>query len=129
METRALLFCLGTREKTEREKDSRRLDLDCRTAPTRDGHHGRIRTRIGAFKYFTESLRSLFSYGSGLMAISFLRRPQSSICCRDVFCLRCCVTLFWPDGPCIKSGPIRTRPRVRARHQAPLVILLGINKD
>ena len=33
-----------------------RLDSDCRKAPTYDGHHGRIRTRIGTFKYFVESL-------------------------------------------------------------------------
>ena len=56
METRALLFWLGTRERTETEKDSRRLDSDSRTAPTCDGHHGRIRTQIVVFKYFMESL-------------------------------------------------------------------------
>ena len=56
METRALLFWLGTRERTEWEKDSRRLDSDSRIAPTCDGHHSRVRTQIGAFKYFMESL-------------------------------------------------------------------------
>ena len=32
------------------------------------------------------------------------------------FCQRCCVALFCPDGPSIKSGPIRTCPRVGAWH-------------
>ena len=50
------MFWLGTRERTEREKDSRRLDSDSRTAPTCDVHHGCIWTQIGAFKYFMESL-------------------------------------------------------------------------
>src|SRR5581483_5027317 len=31
------------------------------------------------------------------------------------FWLRCCVTLFWANGPCIKLGPLGTRPRVRER--------------
>ena len=56
MEMRALLFWLGTREGTEREEDSRRLDSDSRILPTCDGRHDRIRTQIGAFKYFMESL-------------------------------------------------------------------------
>jgi hypothetical protein len=30
------------------------LDSDCRKAPSCDGRHGRIRSRIGAFKYFLE---------------------------------------------------------------------------
>jgi hypothetical protein len=29
-----------------------------------------------------------------------------------LFCQRCCVTLFWADGPCIKLGSLGTRPRV-----------------
>jgi hypothetical protein len=37
-----------------KEKDSRRLDSDCRKAPCCDGRHGRTRSRIGAFKYFLE---------------------------------------------------------------------------
>jgi hypothetical protein len=35
-------------------KDSRRLDSDCRKAPSCDRRHGRIRSRIGAFNYFLE---------------------------------------------------------------------------
>src|SRR6187551_3747267 len=61
METHALLFCLGIMERIENEKDSRGLDSDCRKTSTCDGRYGRIRTRIGAFKYFTESLSSLLS--------------------------------------------------------------------
>ena len=34
METPAHLFCLGTMQKTEKNKDSRRLNLDCRRAPS-----------------------------------------------------------------------------------------------
>jgi hypothetical protein len=56
METRALLFCLGTREKTEREKDLNMLDSDCRRTPTCDGHHGHMRAQIGMFKHNMESL-------------------------------------------------------------------------
>ena len=86
METRALLFCLGIKERIEKEKDSRGLDSDCRKASTYDGRHGRIRTQIGEFKYFKESLSSLLSNGSDLMSISVRSRPQSSIVYRDVFC-------------------------------------------
>jgi hypothetical protein len=50
------IFCLGTKETTERETDSRWLDSDYRTAQTCDCHHSRIWTWIGAFKYFMESL-------------------------------------------------------------------------
>jgi hypothetical protein len=32
---------------------------------------------------------------------------------------RCCVTLFLPNGPCIKLSPIQTRPRVGIRPQHP----------
>ena len=67
METHAFLFCLGIKERTEKEKDSRGLDSDCRKASTYDGRHGRIRTQIGEFKYFKESLSSLLSNGSDLM--------------------------------------------------------------
>ena len=31
-----------------------RADSDCRQVPTSDGRHGRIRSRIGAFKYSLE---------------------------------------------------------------------------
>jgi hypothetical protein len=62
METRALLFCLGTREKIEREKDLNMLDSDCRIIPTCDGHHGHMRARIGMFKHNMESLSSLLSF-------------------------------------------------------------------
>jgi hypothetical protein len=50
------LFCLGTREKTEREKDLNMLDSDCRRTPTCDGHHDHMRARIGMFKHNMESL-------------------------------------------------------------------------
>jgi hypothetical protein len=32
---------------------------------------------------------------------------------------RCCVTLFWPNGLCIKLSPVQTRPRVGTRPQHP----------
>ena len=32
---------------------------------------------------------------------------------------RCCVALVWSNGPCIKSGPLGTRPRVGTRPQHP----------
>ena len=120
METRALLFCLGIKERIEKEKDSRGLDSDCRKASTCDGHHGRIRTRIGPFKYFVESLLSLLSNGSDLTSISIRSQPQSSILYRDIFCPRCCIILFWPNGSCIKLRPLWTRLRVGARPPAPL---------
>jgi hypothetical protein len=75
METRALLFFLGTREKTERKKDLNMLDSDCRRTPTCDGHHGHMQARIGMFKHYMESLSSLLSYGSGIIVISVLRSP------------------------------------------------------
>jgi hypothetical protein len=49
------LVLLGIKEKTEREKDSRRLDSDCSTPPTCDGCHGYIRTRIGVILDLLES--------------------------------------------------------------------------
>jgi hypothetical protein len=73
METRALLFCLGTREKTEREKDMNMLDSDYRRTPTCDGHHGHMRAQIGMFKHNMEILSRLLSYGSGIIVISVLR--------------------------------------------------------
>ena len=84
-------------------------------ASTCDGRHGRIRTRIGPFKYFVESLSSLLSNGSNLTSISVRSQPQSSILYRDVFCPRCCVILFWPNGSCIKLSPLWMHPRVGAR--------------
>ena len=54
---------------------------------------------------------------------------NDQITTESFFYQRCCIALFCPNGPSIKSGPIRTSPRVGARHQDPLVILLGINKD
>ena len=119
METRALLFCLGNKERTEKEKDSRGLDSDCRKVSICDGRHGRIWTRIGAFKYFMEILSSLLSNGSDLTSISIRSRPHSSIVYRDVFCPRCCVIVFWPNGPCIKLSPLWMHPRVGARPQHP----------
>jgi hypothetical protein len=113
------LILLGAKETTERETDSRRLDSDCRTAPICDGHHGHMRTRVRAFQHFMESLWSRFSNGSGLMSISASSRPQSSIYCRHLFCSHCCVVLFWPNEPCIKSGPIGMPPRVGAQPQHP----------
>jgi hypothetical protein len=73
METRALLFCLGTREKNEREKDLNMLDSDCRSTPTCDGHHSHMRARIGMFKHNMENISSLVSNGSGIIVISILR--------------------------------------------------------
>jgi hypothetical protein len=75
METRALLFCLGTSEKTEMEKDLNMLDSDCRRTPTCDGHHGHMRARIGMFKHNMERLSSLLSYGSRIIVIFVLRSP------------------------------------------------------
>ena len=119
METRALLFCIGIKERTEKEKDSRGLDSDCRKASTCDGRHDRIRTQIGAFKYFMKILSSLLSNGSDLTSISFRSRPQSSIVNQDVFCPQCCVIVFWPNGLCIKLSPLWTCPRIGARPQHP----------
>ena len=65
-----------------------RLDSDCRKASTCDGCHGCIRTRIGPFKYFMESLSSLLFNRSDLTSASIRSRPQSSILCRHVFCPR-----------------------------------------
>jgi hypothetical protein len=69
------LFCLGTREKTEREKDLNMLDSDYRRTPTCDGHHSHMRPRIGMFKHNMESLSSVLSYGSRIIVISVLRPP------------------------------------------------------
>jgi hypothetical protein len=75
MEMHALLFCLGTREKTEREKDLNMLDSDCIRTPTCDGHHGHMRAQIRMFKHYMESLTNLLSYESGIIVISVLRPP------------------------------------------------------
>jgi hypothetical protein len=75
METYALLFCLETREKIEREKDLNMLDSDSRRTPTCDGHHGHMQAQIGMFKNYIESLSSLLSYGSRIIVISVLRLP------------------------------------------------------
>jgi hypothetical protein len=55
-----ILIFLRTKETTERETDSQRLDSCCRTTQTCDGHHARIWTRIGAFKYFMEIYEVFF---------------------------------------------------------------------
>jgi hypothetical protein len=39
IETCALLFFLGTKERAEREKDSHKLNLDCSTTPTSNRRH------------------------------------------------------------------------------------------
>jgi hypothetical protein len=75
MEACALLFCLGTREKTKREKDLNMLDSDYRRTRTCDGHHSHMRARIGMFKHYMEILSSILSYGSRIIAISILRLP------------------------------------------------------
>jgi hypothetical protein len=58
MKTRALLFCLETREKTKREKDLSRLDSDCRRTPTCDGHHDHMQAPFWKTKYHMEILSS-----------------------------------------------------------------------
>jgi hypothetical protein len=126
METHALLFCLGTREKTERQKDLNRLDLDCRRTPTCDGHHGHIQAPIWVIKYYMESLSSLLSYGSRIVVISSLRPSQSSFPYRYlscIFCPWCCVTPFYPNGSCIKLGPLGIHPRVQYDPNTIVVLL------
>ena len=93
------------------------LDSDCRKVLTCDGLHDFIRTPFCVFKYLIESLSSLLSDGSRLTLVPVQMRPQSSIYYRDPFCPRCCVTLFWAKGPCIKLGPLGARPRVVGRPQ------------
>uniref|UniRef100_A0A0A9C5C2 Cl335_1 n=1 Tax=Arundo donax TaxID=35708 RepID=A0A0A9C5C2_ARUDO len=66
----ALLFCLGTIEREKWERDSRRLDSDCRTANC-DGRHNFIWTPIRVFKYSIESSSSLLSNGFGLISTSY----------------------------------------------------------
>lgn len=56
---------------------------------------------------------------STFQRISVRSRPQSSILYRNVFCPRCCVILFWPNGSCIKLSQLWTSPRVGARPQHP----------
>jgi hypothetical protein len=95
------------------------LDSDCRKAPSCDGRHSRIRSQIGVFKYFLEPWWSHLSYGSSLKSISNRRRPQSSKHWPDVNLFHVLRHLIWPNGPCIKLGPLRTCPRVRGRPQHP----------
>ena len=78
------------------------LDSDCRTDTTCDSCHDFIRTPFWTFKYFLESLSSLFSNGSGIISISVRSQPQSSFYYIILFCPRCCDILSWPNGPCIK---------------------------
>ena len=115
METHALLYYSGIMGWITWGEALREMDSDCRTGPTYDGHHDFIRTLFWAFKYFMESLPSLLSNGSSPTPISARSRPQSLKYYRVFFCPRCCVTLFWPNGPCIKLGPLGTRPRVGGR--------------
>ena len=109
------MFCLGIKERTEKEKDSRGLDSDCRKASTCDGHHGRIRTRIGPFKYFMEILSSLLSNGSNLTSISIRSWPQLSILYRHVFCPSFPITRYYPLAKTQQknesSGPVVVRRR------------------
>ncbi len=58
-------------------------------------------------------LHRKLSNGSSPMFISDLERPQSSFYCRVLFCQRCCVNSFGPNGLCIKLGPLGARLRVR----------------
>ena len=109
----------GPRKERDQIQHVLGLDSDYRTAPTCDVHHGRIRTPFWAFKYSMESLWSLLSYGFRLMSIYCMRRQQWSNYYRVVFCQSYCVTLFWPDGLCIKSSSLGTHPRVGARPQHP----------
>ena len=96
------LVLLRNQDETKREKDTQQLDSDWKTTPTPNGHHGLIRTRIRAFKYFTDASWSLVFYVFDLTSISGPRPPQSSICCRHLFLSQCCVTLIRSNGPCIK---------------------------
>jgi len=102
-------------ERIKRGSDSRGLVSNSRTVATCDNDQDFIRTPIGTFKYFTESLWSPLSNGSGLMSIPILSWAQSSFSYRTVFSPWCCATLFWPNGPCIQLSPLGARPRVGGR--------------
>jgi hypothetical protein len=90
----------------------------CGTTPTCNGHHGFIRSLNGTFYYFIEILSSLLSEGSRLIHI-LLDLGAALFFCWDLFCVRCCVSLFWPSGPCIKLGAIGTCLRVGEWPQHP----------
>jgi hypothetical protein len=107
METCVLFCCLGTTDRNETELHSRRRYSDSRTVAACDGRPDHVWTWIKVCKYFLESSWSLLSYASNLKSISCQSRPQSLFWCRDLFCQRCCDTLFWPIGPCIMLSPIR----------------------
>ena len=93
----------GPRKERDQIQHVSVLDSDCRPVATCDGCHDFIRTPFCVFKYFMEIVWNLISKGSGLMSISSRSRLQSSIYYRDLFSPRCCVTTFWPDGPCIND--------------------------
>ena len=60
-------------------------DSESRRGPFYFGRLGCIRTQIGAFKYFMESISSLVSYGSGLTSISVAIRQESQFPYNDLF--------------------------------------------
>jgi hypothetical protein len=95
------------------------LDSDCMTEPSCNSCHEFIRTPIGAFLDFTESLSSLLSNGSRLTSISFRSWPQSSFSFADIFCPGAASSYFGPMGRVSSLGPLGTRPRVGVRHQHP----------
>jgi hypothetical protein len=119
METHALLFYSRTMDWIKREEASRRLDSDCRTDTNCYGSHDFFRTPFWAFKYVLESLSNILSKESRITSISIQSQPQSSIYYRVLFSPRCCVSLFWPNGPCIKLSPFWTCPRFGIRPQHP----------
>jgi hypothetical protein len=95
------------------------LDSDCRIEPSCNGCHDFIRTPIGAFLDFTESLSGLLSNGSRLMSISFRSWPQSSFLFADIFCPGAASSYFGPMGHVSSLGPLGMHPRVGSRLQHP----------
>jgi hypothetical protein len=122
MEACILFCCLGTTDRNEMELHSCRRHSDSRTAAACDGRPDHVWTWIQACKYFLESSWSLISYALNVKSISCQSRPQSIFWCRDLFCQRCCDTLFWSIGPCILLSPIQTRLKVGARPSLPEVV-------
>ena len=79
-----------------------------------DGCHDFVRTPFWVFKHSMERSLILLSNGSEIKSMSAPNRPQSSFKCKDIRTVQ-----FWPNGPCIKLSPLRTRPRVGGRLRHP----------